>query len=199
MSARAFNVVFVAAIALVVAVQAQHQWRFPGADGRSVFAVHDFEAFYCAGATRDAGGDLYLASDYLACGGRRPGHAPVREKLDSPAPIPAYDVALFAIVARLPYTFAAYLWLALSTVAIFGGAIFFARAADLPPPLVAGTFAIIAETALYYGQLTPIALGALCLAAFAAQRGRMWLAGAAVVAATIEPHVGIPALLAAAI
>jgi hypothetical protein len=153
----------------------------------------------CAGATRDAGGDLYLASDYLACGGRRPGHAPVREKLDSPAPIPAYDVALFAIVARLPYTFAAYLWLALSTVAIFGGAIFFARAADLPPPLVAGTFAIIAETALYYGQLTPIALGALCLAAFAAQRGRMWLAGAAVVAATIEPHVGIPALLAAAI
>lgn len=194
-----FGYAAIALLALIVAFQAQHQWRFSDASGRKVFAVHDFEAFYCGGAARDAGRDPNLTADYLDCGGRRAGHAPVRERLDTPAPLPGYDIALFALVARLPYTLAAYLWLALSAVAVFGGAILLARASTLPPLLAAAAFVVLGATGLYWGQLAAIALGALCVAAYAVETGRMRLASAALIVAAIEPHVGLPAILGAAI
>jgi len=189
--------VLIAVLALIVGFQAMHQWKSVDAQGKRFIAIRDFSAFYCAGASKNARANPYLATDFISCGGREAGRTPVRDRFDSPAPLPGYEIGLFSLLARLPFVDAAYFWLLLSLIATFAGSIALAKCAELPPAFVALCFSIDALLAVGWGQLTPIALGALCFAAIGAHR-RLWtVTGASVVVAAIEPHVGLSAILAA--
>jgi hypothetical protein len=161
--------------------------------------LFDYHAFACAGAIARTPGDPYRAEPLRTCEHRA---APFRKdlaRLAVPAPLPGYALAPFAILGRLPGWLGGGLWLALSLLgaAVAGRALI--RLSRLPPAVVWSALALPMLTSLVLGQLVPFALGALCLAAVALERGRFGLAAGAVWCAMIEPHVALPAVVALAI
>jgi hypothetical protein len=182
----------VVAFTLLIAAQILHSWKSP-AD-----IAPDFKTFYCAGATANAGKNPYLFAPSQRCGS--PEQAPLPSFVQAgvhPAPLPGYDVALFRLFALLPYHPAALAWLALSLAALSLTVVLVATMSGVAPLAVFAAFAL----PLYYingewGQLTPIAVCVLAIAAYALRREAFGVAGLACVAALIEPHLGVPVCLA---
>jgi hypothetical protein len=161
--------------------------------------LRDFNAFYCAGAAVAHGTDPYRAEPLGSCE-RAPQPEPLstgRAGLAVPAPLPPYALAPFSLLARLPYPLAAFLW-ALVLVASVGIAIAaMRRASGLPLAGLVATFALgDGYAAVALGQIAPLAIAALALAALFAQERRDAAAGWAAAAAMLEPHVGLPACVA---
>jgi len=156
----------------------------------------DFNAFYCAGAAVNAGANPYLNEPLATCehASKPLGLFSTPRDLAYPAPLPGYALGLFALVAHLPYGLASLLWLALlmtaywvaarATYALTGGSV----------PAIAAVYAL-GYAGVCLGQLAPIALAGVAVAAYAARNERPLLATAAIVAASLEPHVAVPAAL----
>ncbi|MFZ1126308.1 MAG: glycosyltransferase 87 family protein [Candidatus Baltobacteraceae bacterium] len=162
----------------------------------------DFRAFYCGGSAVAAGRDPYRTQPLFGCElaalavtGVPPGYRTV-----VPAPLPPYALALFAVFARLPFSAASLTWAAIGILAIAATAVMLARSTGVP--LVLTSAALVPSevcVSLSLGQVVPLALCALCAAAWAIREKRKHVAAAAALAcATIEPHVALPALVAAA-
>jgi hypothetical protein len=158
--------------------------------------LRDFNAFYCAGAVLDRGADPYRAEPLGACE-RTAKPAPLiagAAGLAMPAPLPPYALAPFALLAHLPYLAAAGAWtlfLALC-VAITVGSL--RRLTGLPIATLAFAFLLgdgYASIAL--GQIAPVAIAAIALAARLLAEGRDELSACAAGVALLEPHVGLPA------
>jgi hypothetical protein len=173
----------------------------PGVDGPITNPV-DFRTFYCGGQVLAAGFDPYHVEPMLTCqrvvlaeGGLRLNAAHVL-----PAPLPPYALALFALFAKLPFALATELWLAASIFSL-GLAIVVTRTlSGLSPTIVAlALFASAGFASLVLGQLVPLALVGLLLAALCARAGNGIGAAAAASVGALEPHLAVPVWLGLAL
>ena len=161
----------------------------------------DFRAFSCGAQAVIHGASPYLSAALAACestpapaGLFHAGGAPV------PTPLPPYAYALFIPFALLPFPLAALLWLAISLIACAACA---HTVAELAGVKRADAWALLAFAlvgmSVPFGEIVPVVLAALCLAALAVERGTLGAAVAWCALATIEPHVALPALCALAL
>jgi hypothetical protein len=157
--------------------------------------LRDFDAFYCAGQTLNAGADPYRAEPLGRCE-RAPKPAPLlsgQAGLAMPAPLPPYALAPFMPLARLPYDAAAILWSLVLAAAVAAAAVSLRRLTGLP--LATLGFALLlgdGYASLALGQIAPLAVAGVALAAWLLADGRDELAACAAGLTLLEPHVGIP-------
>jgi hypothetical protein len=160
----------------------------------------DFGAFFCAAAVARGGGDPYAFEPLRACETTRvygPSGTSYASHGIDPAPLPAYDLALFAPFTYVPYRVAGLLWTGLLVAATLWSAVLLARLTSIPFWLVLAAFAYTDGIACFvYGQLEPLITLALVGAATLLRGGRPAVAGLALSVTWLEPHVGLAAVLA---
>jgi hypothetical protein len=163
---------------------------------------NDFRAFYCGGASVDAGRDPYRTQPLLACelAVLRANSLPLGDRQVIPAPLPPYALALFGLLAHLPFLAASMIWAFAGIFAISAAAILMTRLTDFRLGLTAAIMApVVVSTSLHLGQIVPVVVCALCGAALSLRHRRHGLAAAALACAMIEPHVALPAFIATAL
>jgi len=166
---------------------------------RPTYVMGDFRAFYCAGAVIAQHANPYLEEPLRGCEAQAgpPAEPTFLRPVALPAPLPPYALALFVPFGLLPFPVAAMLYGVLMIAAMSGAVALFARVTGVSSVLLNVAFAAITATVTYYvGQPVPLVFLALAAAALFARGGRWWAAGACAVAASIEPHVALPALVA---
>jgi len=162
--------------------------------------LYDFRAFDCAGISVATRADPYRAEPLRRCEHASGGFRRDLVKLAVPAPLPGYALVPFAILGRLPYPLAAAFWTAFSLLGLTAAGFALIRTSRLQGRIVWTALALSAGfLSISLGQLVPLALGALCVAALAVERGRYTTAAVAAWIAMIEPHVALPALIALAL
>jgi hypothetical protein len=164
---------------------------------RPTYVMGDFRAFYCAGAVIAQHANPYLEEPLRSC--ERDAGPPFEpaflRPVALPAPLPPYALALFVPFGLLPFPLAAMLYGLLLIAAMTAATALFARVTGVSSVLLNVVFAAITATVTYYvGQPVPLVFLALAAAALFARNGRWAAAGACAVAASIEPHVALPAL-----
>ena len=189
---RAAAAILIAAFVITASAAAQahgHSW------------MGDFRAFYCAAHVRLAGLDPYAAQPLRACESQ-PVPPPLfipSSGVTLPAPVPGYLVAAFMPLALLPFVPAAALW-ALILIAAFTGTLLLLRSLGIGDGwtlLVALSIPVMAVS-LPIGELPPVALFGVALAAWAALRDRPALLGLGVALTLFEPSIGLAVAIAAA-
>jgi len=174
---------------------------FMGTIGRASFQPKTFEydlvPFYCGGVVVAERHDPYLVEPLRTCE-----HAigPVFRKgtqLVVPDPLPAYDQALFAVLSRLPYLALQVLWFVLELVVCWLTALLLVRLSGLSW-LVVGSTLVVSDLycSTILGQLAPFSLLGLVLAGWGLEKRRATAVTGGLMLALIEPHLGLPALLA---
>jgi len=157
--------------------------------------MRDFNAFYCAGRTLNAGADPYRAEPLGGCE-RAPKPEPLlagQAWLAAPAPLPPYALVPFRGLALLPYVWAALAWTLLGIGAVAVAVWATRRLTGLPiVPLIAAFGLGDGYASLCLGQVAPIAVAAIAVAAWLVREGRDEWAAAAAAVAMIEPHIGLP-------
>lgn len=157
---------------------------------------NDFPAFYCAGTALNAHADPYALEPLRSCEHALPHGSDLPVQYVTPAPLPPYALDVFALLAQLPYHFAARLWFAILAAACVWLALTLARVTGVPSGAVAA--ALLLSTALgsaTVGQIPPLAALFIALCGAALLRGDDALAALFAAASTIEPHVGLPLAL----
>jgi glycosyl transferase family 87 len=193
---RAF-VIIALATATLMGLIVVHDRLFPVA----ILNVHnDFSTFYCVGAVVRGGGNPYRTEPLRSCE-RRLGETPAEIPWYAvPAPFPGYVLALFSMLARLPFATAHALWTGL--ILFSAGVTAWALAR-----LTGFSFGVLALllwmplglSTLTYGEPTALVAALLALAALAAEHGSgrsAWIAGVLVGLAMIEPHVALATFVA---
>ncbi|HYW54372.1 MAG TPA: glycosyltransferase 87 family protein [Dongiaceae bacterium] len=166
---------------------------------RPTYVMGDFRAFYCAGAAIAQHANPYLEEPLRGCEAQAgpPAEPAFLRPVALPAPLPPYALALFVPFGLLPFPLAAVLYGLLMIAAMTAATALFARVTSVSSVVLNIVFAAITATVTYYvGQPVPLVFLALAGAALFARGGRWWAAGACAVAASIEPHVALPALVA---
>ena len=173
-------------------------WLFATRDRVNPSAFgYDFVAFYCGASVAVAGADPYHTEPLRTCEHRVGRQFRPDSRLVVPAPLPGYALAFVAPLTRLPYPLALALWSALLLASYVVCVVTLARLSGLSQPLVAAaTLLSLGVVSLFLGQLVPIALAALCLAARAIERERPYVATAWCALAMLEPHLALPAIAA---
>ncbi|MEA2787108.1 MAG: hypothetical protein QOF71_3212 [Candidatus Eremiobacteraeota bacterium] len=164
---------------------------------RPTYVMGDFRAFYCAGAVIAQGANPYLEEPLRGCerDAGPPAEPAFLRPVALPAPLPPYALALFVPFGMLPFPVAAVLYGLLLIAAMTGATTLYVRVTGVSSVLLNVVFAAITATVTYYvGQPVPLVFLALAAAALFARKGRWMAAGACAVAASIEPHVALPAL-----
>ena len=164
---------------------------------RPTYVMGDFRAFYCAGAVIAQHANPYLEEPLRGCEAHAgpPAEPAFLRPVALPAPLPPYALALFVPFGLFPFPVAAVLYGLLLIAAMTGATVLFARVTGVSSVLLNLVFAAITATVTYYvGQPVPLVFLALAAAALFARSGRWAAAGACAVAASIEPHVALPAL-----
>lgn len=163
--------------------------------------LRDFSAFYCAGAAIDAGADPYRAEPLGACErAPKPPNIHVGPPgLASPAPLPPFALAGFALLARLPYGLAAGLFTLFSLGCFVVTIRALGRLGVGPVPAVAALVLTDGYASLALGQIVPFALAALVGAAALLETARAPFAGVLAACALVEPHLAVPPLAVLAI
>jgi hypothetical protein len=158
--------------------------------------ARDFEAYYAAGATWNAGGDPW-SRDVWAIERTIPGVDATRDEL-LPFAGPAASLPLWSLLARLPFDVARGAWTALLALALAALAIAAATLAHvrLTAPRAAGALLFGALTGpaisdLALGQAALVSAAAVALALLALERRSPW-AIAAAFAAAIQPNLALP-------
>ncbi|HEV2741123.1 MAG TPA: glycosyltransferase 87 family protein [Candidatus Elarobacter sp.] len=164
---------------------------------RPTYVMGDFRAFYCAGAAVAQHANPYLEEPLRGCEQHAgpPAEPVFLRPVAVPAPLPPYALALFVPFALLPFPVAALLYGLLLIVAMTAATVLYARVTGVSSVVLNVAFAAITATVTYYvGQPVPLVFLALAAAALLARNGRWAAAGVCAVAASIEPHVALPAL-----
>jgi hypothetical protein len=158
----------------------------------------DFRSYYCAALAQREGLNPYFAQSVHACEAStpQPFYRPP-SNVTVPAPYPPYALAMLYPMTFVPFVAAAIMWWLLLALAVLLAAHALARVARQPWPIAWAALALSAGlTALGAGNVMPLGLCALLLAALAATNNRPLLAALAAAVALIEPHVALPAELA---
>ena len=165
----------------------------------------DFRAYYCASLAQREGLNPYFTASIHECESHTPApyyRAP--KNVTVPAPYPPYALAFFYPLTFIPFAAAAILWWILLAVALALSAYALARVATWHPEPVEGRFLVawavlvlsLGLASFTSGNLMPIGLAAIVLAALAAQRGALGAAVLALALAMIEPQIALPAAAA---
>jgi hypothetical protein len=156
---------------------------------------HSFKAFYCAGAAIDRGDDPYRVEPLRSCERRLTGSAPAEGYVE-PAPLPGYALAGFALLAKLPVQPAAVLFGLLLVAAAALSAVFLSLCTGYSAAALLLALSPLTLLNVSFGEIPPLALLAVCAAAWLLKSRRFFAAGVATALTLIEPNVGLPAVAA---
>lgn len=154
-----------------------------------------FKAFYCAGVTVREGHDPYRVEPLRTCE-RRFESTRFPDGYVEPAPLPGYDLLLFAALSLLPGKLASFVFsLALIVAAAISAQ---CLSASIRAPSAAILLALAPLTLLNvaFGEIAPLATLAMCCAAYYASRERWHEAGIATALALVQPNVGFAVVVA---
>jgi hypothetical protein len=158
--------------------------------------ARDFEAYYAAGATWNAGGDPY-SRDVWRVERTIPGVDATHDEL-LPFIGPAASLPLWSLLARLPFDAARTVWLALLALALAVLAVAAARLAagrltfaNAGLALLLGVVSGPLIGAFALGQVALAGAAAMAVALLALERTSLW-AIPAVVLAAIQPNLTLP-------
>ncbi|HEV2908322.1 MAG TPA: glycosyltransferase 87 family protein, partial [Candidatus Eremiobacteraceae bacterium] len=184
------------ALALAVVFVARH-----GGVSAAFARTHsggDFVAFYCAGKIALSGADPYRVEPLRTCEHSLDSLGAAASASDvTPAPLPGYSLALFGLLARLPYPIALGAWYLVLLASLFVSAWTLTRITRLPWYVVLAALAVpFAYVNFVFAQLPPLAVAALCVAAYCVHERRFAFAGVAAACSMVEPHIGLPACAA---
>jgi hypothetical protein len=158
---------------------------------------YDFRAFYCAGFVADRGADPYRAEPLRTCERTVSDQYLPKSNVVIPAPLPGYVIAFFGLLARLPFTAAAWLWSLLLLGAVVATVIALRAVTALPVAVVIAAVGLADGWAtLVTGQLVPLVVAGVAMCGWFLERRRVFAAGCAAAVTLIEPHAGIPVCLA---
>lgn len=161
------------------------------------YLMGDFRAFYCAGAVIAQGANPYLEEPLRSCedNARPPAEPAFLRPVALPAPLPPYALLPFVPLSLLPFPDAAALYGLLLIASMTAAVALYARVTTISSVWLNLAFAAITATVTYYvGQPVPLVFLALAGASLLVRGGRWIAASACVVAASIEPHIALPAL-----
>jgi hypothetical protein len=164
---------------------------------RQAHPLEAFVTYYCGGAAVRAGVDPYEATFVSKCEhSKEPGLLPAG--VVEPAVLPPPALAGFSLVSIVPYPVAGVLFITLLLGALLGAAWLLADVAGLRVAVPLGALAFLCGFVnLNYGEIVPIVLLGICLGGWALTKERYALAAAGLGLAMVEPHVALPAALAA--
>jgi hypothetical protein len=167
-------------------------------DAAPLHRLYDFQDFYCAGTALDERGDPYRYEPLHRCEhsvNTTPGYRSDPNRV-VPAPVPPYDLPPFAFVAHLDFGTARVL-MATAIIAMFLLAVAGLALSGVPLDIAALALAFPAGYLLLdAGQIVPFALVALVWCGVALRRGNDVLAGVLGTLVAIEPHLGLPVVVA---
>jgi hypothetical protein len=162
--------------------------------GGATAILGDFRAFYCAGNVATQHLDPYAAAPLEACEtplGLRSLFAGSAARV-LPAPLPAYLVAFFEIFALMPYGIAAIVWTLLLVAAVSFAIVLFAGTGKLRADVLIAAFSIaVVCVCVLPGELVPIALLGVALAAWGVTRDRLPAIALGVLLTMVEPQAGL--------
>jgi Glycosyltransferase family 87 len=157
--------------------------------------AEDFIAFYCGSETLRTGHDPYRYQPLENCETRE--FQARYQHVALPDPLPPYAIAALTPLTWLSLDRALLVWLLLLAAGLMATVIAVAQIADLPPPYVGAVIIPNAMvSALSIGQLAPLPIGLLCLAALMIVKHKWGPAAVLIGGATLEPHLAGPVALA---
>ncbi len=154
----------------------------------------DFRAFYCAGRSVLAGRDPYREHPLHECERALPAQiaSALPAQVTIPAPYPGYVLALFALLAALPFNLAAAVWTFGSCAALGGSIVRIAAVTRLKRRAVGIVLALPAATiALPLGQPTVFVLFGLAMCADSLEARQPMRAALAALVVFLDPQVGL--------
>ena len=158
----------------------------------------DFRAYYCASLAQRHGENPYYARSLTACEHATPApfyRPPARVTV--PAPYPPYALAMFHPLSFVPFAAAAVLWWLVLVLAVLLSAYALARVADQPAIVAWSALALsLGLASLTAGNVLPLSVAAIVVAALLAQRERYVAAAIALAVAMVEPQIALPAAVA---
>jgi hypothetical protein len=171
-------------------------WQFTRFSSSTLLS--DFRAFYCAAQLQSRGVDPYRQEPLYRCESAATAAVLWRASgnVTDPVPLPPYTIAAFVPLQRLPFAAAALVW---TGILICGWAmvvIALRRVTGYSWTVLFACLFFAAMMSISLGQIAPLAIAAICLAALLLSLQQFSWAGAAVATAMIEPHVALPACIA---
>ena len=159
----------------------------------------DFTAFYCAGRAVAAHADPYRVEPLRSCerAALAESHLTAVPNLVVPAPLPPYALTVFTLLSPFSFRAACTIWLVLLAAATGGSIALVARLSSQPLVAVfAGLILSEGYASVLIGQVVPLVICALCVAAVALRARRYGLAAVAAAATLVEPHLAVPVCIA---
>jgi hypothetical protein len=167
------------------------------ADRSSGWLMVDFRAYYCAALAQREGFSPYYVQPLHDCESSTPApfyRAPARVTV--PAPYPPYALALFSPLTLFSFETAATIWWMLLAAAIAVAAYALSRIARQPLLVAWAALALsLGLTTFSSGNVMPVAMAAVGVAALCAARGLFGWAALAMALAAVEPQMALPAAL----
>jgi hypothetical protein len=154
-----------------------------------------FKAFYCAGVAVRERHDPYRVEPMRSCERGLERDAMPAGYVE-PAPLPGYVLLPFAILSKLPPKVAAELFCILLALAAIASARLLAAAMHASDTAILLAFAPLTLLNVAYGETAPLAMLAICAAAYFLAKHRWFAAGCAASLALLQPNVGVPAVVA---
>lgn len=190
----------VALIALVVAAIVGPSFLRIGTVGPLTNA-EDFRAFYCAGRVFREGHDPYRIEPLRACedAAARDMGLYQQDGMVNAAPQPPYAIAAFAVVSFLPFRAATCVWQMALLLSVIGTVLALVRMTKFPSIVIAAIVGCGSILGMLSGEIGPLVVFAIVVAALASASGRWNIAIAALAVASLVPHVALPCCAALAI
>jgi hypothetical protein len=160
--------------------------------------LSDFRGFYCAAGLERQGIDSYRQEPLYRCEAQStlPAMWRASGNVTDPAPLPPYALAVFVPLSLLPYAGAAALWSVLLLCAWLLVAVCMRRLAGVSWTVAVCSLVFAAMMSVSLGQIAPLAIAAVVVAALLLELRRYAFAGAVAAIAMIEPHVALPVCVA---
>lgn len=164
---------------------------------RGAFRESILDTFTCAGQVVSQGFDPYRTEPLRTCELER-SDAQRSENGDAvePAPLPAYALAPFVLLSKLPRTVEHLVFPALLLAAVIVACLAIAELTTFSFPALLLVFAPSTFLNVLYGENTLFAVAGIALAGLAVSRRRYVLAGVAASCSMVQPHIGIAVCLA---
>jgi len=167
------------------------------ADRSSGWLMVDFRAYYCAALAQREGFSPYYVQPLHDCERSTPApYYRTPAKVTVPAPYPPYALAFFSPLTLFSFGTAATIWWMLLAAAIGVAAYALSRVARQPILVAWAALALsLGLTSFSSGNVMPLAVAAIVVAALCAARGRFGWAALAIAVASVEPQIALPAAL----
>lgn len=164
--------------------------------GRGELGITTYKTFYCAGKVFAAGANPYTVEPLRSCEHQVFAAPTFPAFAVEPAPLPAYALAGFALLAFLPIQASYALFVALLAAALLAISYALAKITGFSPVSITLIGLPIWAMTLSYGEIPPLAVAAIALCGLALQRERYALAGVFACEATVQPHLALPLCIA---